>query len=299
MNQWKGQTRGGITGYRIFVFFIRTFGLSFSYFFLKIVAVYFLFSSGEAHKASYNYYRHGLKLGKIKAYFKVYSNYVAFGKVLVDRIAVLSGFVKRYTYDFDGEHHLRKMVEDKTGGILVNAHVGNWEIAGQLLERLNTRINVLMFDAEHEKIKQYMSGVLVNKNVNIIVIKDGISHLEKIKEALENKEIIAMNGDRFFEGNKVISCPFLGKEALFPVGPFYMAGKYKVPVTYAFAMKESKTHYHFYATPPRWIENFNQLKERDNSLKQVVTEYAAELERIVKRYPNQWFNFYDFWRHTR
>jgi predicted LPLAT superfamily acyltransferase len=181
----------------------------------------------------------------------------------------------------------------------VNAHVGNWEIAGQLLERLNTRINVLMFDAEHEKIKQYMSGVLVNKNVNIIVIKDGISHLEKIKEALENKEIIAMNGDRFFEGNKVISCPFLGKDALFPVGPFYMAGKYKVPVTYAFAMKESKTHYHFYATPPRWIENFNHLKERENSLKQVVTEYAAELERIVKRYPDQWFNFYDFWRHTR
>ncbi len=83
------------------------------------------------------------KYSWIKSKWSIYRNYFAFGQVLFDKFAILGGLKGKFTYNFDGEHHLREMVENKTGGIIVNAHIGNFEIAGQLLERLNTKINVL------------------------------------------------------------------------------------------------------------------------------------------------------------
>ncbi|MEI6124537.1 MAG: lipid A biosynthesis acyltransferase [Bacteroidota bacterium] len=296
MTQWEGKTRGGVIGYKIFVFIIKYFGVSVAYFFLKIVALYFLLSASKAYKAIFYYFNSIHSYSKTRSFFSTYKNFCLLGKVLVDKIALLSGISHKFTYNFEGENYLRQLAQEKTGGILVNAHIGNWEIAGQLLERLETRINILMFDAEHEKIKQYLSNVLEQKNVGFIIIKDGISHLEQIRDALLNKEIIAMNGDRFMPGNRTISCNFMGKEAEFPVSPFYMAGKYNVPVVYVFAMKETTTHYHFYASAPHKLENFGNLKSRDATLKCIVNEYVGELEKMIKKYPLQWFNYYNFWK---
>jgi predicted LPLAT superfamily acyltransferase len=187
------------------------------------------------------------------------------------------------------------MAKNKTGGIIINAHIGNFEIAGQLLERLNTRINVLMLDAEHQQIKKYLSHVLVNKDVNIIPIQSDFSHIVPIGEALLNKELLAMAGDRFIEKNKVFNIRFMGKQALFPAGPFYLAARFGVPVTFAFAMKESKSHYHFYATQPMVIKKYKNQEVQDKELKHFVEKYAHEFERILKKYPLQWFNYYSFW----
>lgn len=105
-----------------------------------------------------------------------------------------------------------------------------------------------------------------------------------------------MNGDRFMPGNKTMMMPFMGKTAEFPVSPFYMAAKMKVPAVYVFAMKESKYHYHFYATPPREIKGFESIKNREKIMKDVLSEYVSNLEHMVKKYPLQWFNYYPFWK---
>ncbi len=295
MTQWDGKTRGGVTGHKIFVFFIKYFGVSFAYFFLKFVALYFLFASAKAYQNIYFYFNSVHKYGKIKSYYYAYRNFCMLGKVLVDKIAILSGAANKYTFNFDGESHMRELATKKTGGILVNAHIGNWEIAGQLLDRLDTKIHILMFNAEHEQVKKYMSEVLLRNNIGAIIIGNDLSHLEKIKEALQNKEIIAMNGDRYMPGNRTLLCDFMGGQADFPVSPFYMAGKFDVPVVNVFAMKETKYHYHFYATPPRRLEGFNNLKLREEILRKMVFEYVCEVENMVKKYPVQWFNYYKFW----
>jgi predicted LPLAT superfamily acyltransferase len=206
---------------------------------------------------------------------------------------MLAGFQQKFTFDFDGEEYLREM---ENGGLLVSAHVGNWEIAGQLLNRLAKRINIIIFDAEHQRIKGYMADVLTNRNVNFIVIKDDYSHLMEIKAALARKEIVAMHGDRFIEGNKTVTINFMGEPAEFPVGPVNMAAKFKVPVSFVFALKEKRSHYHFYATPLHHIEYSTNLTKREENLRAAVTIYAKKCEEILARYPLQWFNYYDFWK---
>lgn len=298
MSDWEGKTRGGLTGYKIFVFFIRVFGITFAYSFIYIVAAYFLLAHRKAYKYAFYYFHRILKYGSLKSFFSVYLNFCELGKTLVDKVAILSGHRAKYTFDFDGEEYLRQITSQETGGLLINAHIGNWDIAGQLLDRLSTRTHVLMFDAERQNISSYLEKVMTEKNVHIIVIKDDMSHLNEIRQALSNKEIIAMNGDRYIEGNKVYNIEFLGQMAAFPAGPFSIAGKYDVPVTFAFAMKEKKTHYHFYATPLRKVGRYTTLAQREQNIMDMVKEYAAELETKVRRYPLQWFNYFQFWNST-
>jgi predicted LPLAT superfamily acyltransferase len=219
-------------------------------------------------------------------------NYYYFGQVILDKISLLTGLENKFTFDFEGEEYLRQM--DK-GGLLISAHIGNWEIAGQLLNRLEKNINIILFDAEHEQIKGYLLDVFTARRVNFIIIKEDYSHLKEIREALERCEIIAMHGDRFIEGNKVFWVNFLGKPAPFPTGPVNLAARFGVPVSYVFAVKETWRHYHFFATPLRNVEFSTNLKKREVILREAVEAYVAALENTVRRYPLQWFNYYKFW----
>jgi len=295
MPSWKGQSRGTLLGYKIFVFTLKHLGLSFAYFILLFVAFYFFLFSTASSKEVYFYFRKIQKYSWLKSIWSIYLNYYTFGKVLLDKFAILGGLKGKFTYNFDGEHHLRQMVTDKTGGIIINAHVGNFETAAQLLERLNSKINILMFDAEHQNLKKYMSDILVNKDINIIAIQEDLSHIVPISNALINKELIAIAGDRFVKESKLVKVDFMGRKAAFPTGLFYLAARFNVPVTFAFTMKESKTHYHFYATPPERVKRFLNPEEQEKELIRIVERFVKELEIKLKQYPLQWFNYYPFW----
>jgi predicted LPLAT superfamily acyltransferase len=43
------------------------------------------------------------------------------------------------------------------------------------------------------------------------------------------------------------------------------------------------------------IENTQKLSAKEYEEK-IFNEYLQLLENTVKRYPNQWFNFYPFWK---
>jgi predicted LPLAT superfamily acyltransferase len=293
MRAWQGKTRGGVAGYRIFVWTLKNLGISFAYFLLYFVIAYYLVASRKAFLSIFRFYHGILKYSFSKSVASVCRNYYLFGQVLIDKIAVLSGLQNSFSFDFEGEEYLRMMND---GGLLISGHVGNWEIAGQLLNRLEKNINILLFDAEHERIKGYLSEVLTNRRVNFIVIREDYSHLQEIKDALARKEIIAMHGDRFIEGNKTIVLDFLGRPAQFPVGPVHLAARFGVPVSYVFAMKEKRFHYHFYATPLQVIEPSNNLRKRDEIFASAVGEFVNAFEYAVRKFPLQWFNYYDFWK---
>jgi predicted LPLAT superfamily acyltransferase/radical SAM superfamily enzyme YgiQ (UPF0313 family) len=293
MASWEGKTRGGVLGYKIFVWTLKNLGIRFAYTLLYPVVAYFIFASPKAFRSSYRFYRDIIGFGPVKSFISVARSYYVFGQVLLDKTAMLAGFENRFTFDFDGEEFLRQM---ENGGLLVSAHIGNWEIAGQLLNRLEKKIHIILFDAEHQRIKGYLSDVMTTRNVHFIVIRDDYSHLEEIKKALENKEIVAMHGDRYIEGNKTVVVDFMGRQAPFPISPENLAARFGVPVSFVFAVKETSKHYHFFATPLYSVEFSTNLKKREESLRKAVKTYVRQLEMIVRRYPLQWFNYYDFWK---
>ena len=73
--------------------------------------------------------------------------------------------------------------------------------------------------------------------------EDNLTHVFRITEALERKEYVCFQGDRYLNKEKLLSSPFMGKEAEFPMGPFLLASKMRVPVVFYFAMREAQRTY--------------------------------------------------------
>jgi predicted LPLAT superfamily acyltransferase len=295
MPAWQGKSKGTPLGYRIFVWILKTFGVLPAYFLLRFVTLYYFFFSFKASRQIYLLYRRKLGYNWLSSTIKIYKNYFLLGQGIIDKVVLMSGIKNDFTFDFDGEENLRKIASMKQGGILLSAHIGNWDVAGHLFKRLETPINIVLYDGEDEQIKQYLEGVTGKRSVNIIVIKKDLSHIYAISDAFSKNELVCMHADRFLEGNKTIKTNFLGEPARFPIGPFQLASTYKVPVSFVFAVKESKLHYHLFASE---IKDYSAVARKE-LVPQMLMDYAAEMEKKVKQYPEQWFNYYDFWEHSQ
>ncbi|WP_346235951.1 lipid A biosynthesis acyltransferase [Niabella insulamsoli] len=291
MADWEGKSRGNKTGYGIFISVLKALGVVPAYLLLVFVAAYYFLFSWRSSGFVWSYLRQRQGFTCFQSILKLYSNYYWFGQAIIDRIVMMADIKNRFTFTFEGEAHLRAMVENGQGGLLLSAHIGNWEIAGHLLKRLNTKINIVMFDGEHQQLKQYLENTTGQRNANIIVIRDNLSHIYEIIDALNNNELVCMHADRFLEGNKTLTMDFLNAPAKFPQGPFALATKLDVPVSFVFAMKESLSHYHFFATPAVAYKHQPQA-----SPEMVLEKFAAAMTKQVKAYPSQWYNYYDFWK---
>lgn len=291
MSSWKGKSRGTPFGYRIFVWVIRTFGVGSAYFLLRFVTVYFFLTSFKASRALYHLYHRKLGYSRTRAVFKIYRNYFLLGQTLIDKVVVMSGIDNPFSFDFDGEEHLRAINGMNKGGILLSAHIGNWDIAGHLFKRLDSKINIVLYDGEHEQIKKYLQGVTGKPVVNIIVIRNDLSHIYAISDAFMKNELVCMHADRFIEGNKTMQANFLGEKARFPMGPFLLAAKFRVPVSFVFAVKENPRYYHLFASP---VKDYSAV-QKEEVMQVMLNDFSAAMEEKLKLYPEQWFNYFPFW----
>jgi predicted LPLAT superfamily acyltransferase len=287
-----GKSKGTPLGYRIFVYVLRKSGVRSGYLLLRAVALYYFLFSFRSNSIMYRFFRYRIGYGRLRSASALYRNYYLFGQSLIDKVVLMSGIPHRFTFDFDGEAYLRAMVSGGQGGILLSSHIGNWEIAGHLLQRLGAPIHIVMYDAEHEKIKNYLTSVTGERKAHIIIIKDDLSHIYEINEALKNKGLVCMHADRFVAGTRTLMASFLGQEAPFPAGPFILAATYKVPVSFVFALKEKPLHYHFFAGAPVQYEGV----DKRTGLHGILNAFCAEMENKVKKYPEQWYNYYNFWQ---
>jgi len=287
--QWKGKSRGTVFGYKIFVFFMKTFGLGSTYFILYFVALYFCFFAPTSTKASYYYFRSRQKQPVLKSILSIYRSYYVFGQTILDKVGISSGLRDKFTYNFDGIQLINEVLKQKKGGILISAHVGNFEIAEHFFGELEDKasISLLTTDTEHSAIKEYLESVTSKPNVNLILIQEDLSHIFEINAALARNEIVCITGDRYFEGSKFLEEKLLGETAKFPAGPFMLASRLKVPVLFVYVMKETNKHYHLYA---------RQAKVKHRDAKGLLKEYTTSVTSMLDKYPLQWFNYFNFWK---
>lgn len=284
MSEWEGKTRGGVGGYKIFVFLIKHTGVNTAYFILIFVSLYFVVAAPKATRSIYKYLRKVHHFNRLKAGIGVFRTFYVFGQTLIDKLAIGSGQKSKFEYKFNGRENLESL--SSHGGIILSAHLGNWEVAGFLLGDINSSTNILMYQAEHEKIKAFLENVLTEYEMNVIPIKDDLSHIFKLTNVLANKEVVCIHGDRFMKGSRVVKKKFLGHDAYFPLGPFRIACSLNARTTMAYAFREKRKTYQLSAS---------QIIEPTKDPELLLDKYIELLETKMRMYPYQWFNFYDFW----
>ena len=257
---------------------------------MALVVPFYMIFNRKGYQAMYRFFRDRLGYGRWKSFWKVYANHFRFGQIILDRFGVYAG--KKYRFVSEGQELMDALETHPEGMLLLSSHVGNYEIAGYSLKPKQKRFNALVFAGETATVMENRQRLLSQNNMNMIVVKEDLSHLFTINTALDNGEMMSMPADRIFGSQKSVECLFFGEKARFPLGAFAMAVQKEVPVLAVFVMKEGMRQYHAYI---REIPRDRQLGKREQ-MSMLAQGFASVLEDIVRRYPTQWFNYFDFWK---
>ena len=276
-NEWSGKTDGLPWMQRSLIAMFRIVPLWLIYGVMALVVPFYMIFNRKGYKAMYRFFRDRLGYGRWKSFWKVYANHYRFGQIILDRFGVYAG--KKYRFITEGQELMDELEKHPEGFVNLSSHVGNYEIAGYSLKPKSKRFNALVYAGETATVMENRQKQLSQNNMSMIPVKEDMSHLFAINAAIDNGEIVSMPADRIYGSQKTVDCMFFGEKARFPMGAFALATKKKVPMLAVFVMKDSYRTYHAYV---RKIEK--------------AQEFATNLEDIVRRYPTQWFNYFDFWK---
>src|SRR6478736_5308608 len=98
MSSWQGKSRGNKSGYKIFVWVLRNFGILPAYFLLRFVVLYFCFFSYKTSRPLFAFYRKRMGYGTFKSIGYLYKNYFQLGQSLIDKLVVMSGIKNNFTF---------------------------------------------------------------------------------------------------------------------------------------------------------------------------------------------------------
>jgi predicted LPLAT superfamily acyltransferase len=118
----------------------------------------------------------------------------------------------------------------------------------------------------------------------------------EVRSCIERGEFVMMMADRATPGTAARSATqaFLGRDARFPLAPFLLAGVLGCPVHLAFCVRTGDARYTTVMRPLAGAERVPRAA-RDAWARALLGRYVAQIEATCRRFPYQWFNFYDFW----
>jgi lauroyl/myristoyl acyltransferase len=176
--------------------------------------------------------------------------------------------------------------------LLMTAHLGNWELGAVMLGQAELPLAIVYVPDEFEQAEHFRSTLRKMSNVSEIPLppNDRFASLAVLRAFAEGR-LVALQGDRDFRESG-LELEFFGSETRFPTGPFLLArmtGAVLIPTFIAYGpdLRFEVEH----GTPIR----VERTADRDADVLAAMRQWVATLEEAVRRWPTQWYTFYDFW----
>lgn len=287
--RWQGDTYGNQWMHKWLIAALRFLDVRLLYAFAAVFVVSVCMMVNRRNTGIvYRYLHHRIGFSSVKAAWQTYVNHCLFAQVVIDRFAMFAG--KRFDTTVVGYEHY-KALADK-GYVQLSAHVGNYEIAGYTLVAENKRFNALVYGGEKATIMAGRDKMFGHTNIRMIPVTDDGNHLFTLNAALADHEIVSMPADRVVGSPKTIEMDFLGGKADFPLGPFSVATMRSEDVLAVNVFKTSSKGYTIYVEPLL----YDKQAPRREQQRQLAASYAACLERMLRKHPAQWYNYFEFWK---
>ncbi len=255
---------------------------------------FFLFPGRVA--SSLRFYR-ALFPGRNAAYhlWCVWRQYHNFTNVYLDRYMLYDRGDVSYTSE--GMEHLERAIREKTGGIILMSHVGNWEIAAHLLRRTGLRLMLYMGIKNKEQIERVQKQSLEETGIKIIAVEQEEGSPFDLIEGIDfirGGGLVSLTGDRLWRSDqRALAVNFLGHRARLPETPHLFALLSGAPLFTFFAFRTGKRTYHFSITPPRYVRAAAR-SERAVAISRSAQEYADLLAETAREHPFEWYHFEPF-----
>ena len=131
-----------------------------------------------------------------------------------------------------------------------------------------------------------------SKNVRGIPMGSSFETALVVIRLLNQNKIVTMKGDRAMAGEG-ITIPFFGRDTVFPKGPFLIAYITGAPILPTFVVINEHDRY----VPI--IEGQISVARTGDRERDIITtaeRVARVIEGYIRKYPDQWYMFYPYWR---
>jgi predicted LPLAT superfamily acyltransferase len=260
--------------------------------FLYPIAIYFLFFSIKARRASRDYLSR--IFNREPTFIEQLRHFHTFSSTILDRVYLLTG--QEHLLDIhihNADIPLEKMKSGQ-GCILLGSHLGSFEVLRALaVHQKNLPLKILMYSDHNETITR-MLNALDPEIINTVIPLGKPDTLLKVKESLDQGYSIGMLGDRIAESDKQVECNIFGTKASFPTGPMLLSVALNVPVVLFYGLYKGGQRYDIHFELLTEAPNVSR-KERNTIIDSLTCRYAEQLEYYARQAPYNWFNFYDYW----
>ncbi len=226
-----------------------------------------------------------------------YRQYLGFTHVFLDRMRFLQDRLQEPVCE--GKRHIETALQEKKGAVILMSHLGNWEIAAQLLNRMNPDMRVLLFMGrrQQEQIESLQKTQLIRNGIRVMAVENPATSAWNILEGvrfLRSGGVVSITGDRLWSGReRCVRVPFLGHFVRLPEVPYRLAMAARSPLIVFFCFREKGGVFRLTALNPIHLHAASG-QSRANRVEAAARQYADFLETAVRRYPYQWFHFEPF-----
>lgn len=227
-----------------------------------------------------------------------FKTFMAFARSIIDKLSSWSGRISRAEVDFPTRPQLAKAIESGKGGIILGSHLGSIEVSRAFSRQMpNFKLNVLVHTHHAGNFNKMMKAINPDFQTELIQVTTiGPDTAMLLKQKVDHGEFVAILGDRtpVESVGREVWVNFMGKPAPFPQGPYILASILDCPLYMLTCVRDGSAFRVFFdelattVTLPR--------KQRVEAMESYAQLYADKLAEYAKRFPYQWFNFFDFWR---
>lgn len=295
MSSWSSRSLGRNWQHQFFYLAIRLGGRRLAYFVLNfIVAWYVLFSREARRRCRFYLERRFPQAGRRQRLVQSYRLLQSFGQVLIDRATVGICGADQFRVTLRGKEDLLALLARNRGLILINAHVGCWQVAMSALGFMETPVNLLMQREEGDIDRHYFDHAGIECPYHIIDPRGFLGGALEMMAVLKRGEVLSVMGDRMLgDDRNGVPVDFLGGRVLVPYSAYKLAAATGAPVVALFSYKTGPASYQ--------LELFRTITApvstgRDaQAFVPCAQEFADSLAAFCQRHPFQFFNFFNMW----
>lgn len=264
-------------------------------FIVFFVTLFAFLGAPKIRKCSQKYLKIATGKGDIIKSFKHFLNY---SYSLVDKIEMFTDNFSFKKIFFADEAQKRLFYDDllnKRGIYFLCSHLGNVNAmrtffrSGEVID--DTRVNLFLEGSQCSIFKNFLNSISSDNPITAYPVENiDVTTSIEIKDKLDKGEVIFIAGDRVSAHNEKsnFTADFLGKKVLFPVGAFKFGLMLNCPIYFIVCTAEKKDRYCIY------LKKFEYSGSRKEKLEHLKSDYIEFLETLTKKYPLQFYHFYDF-----
>jgi KDO2-lipid IV(A) lauroyltransferase len=191
----------------------------------------------------------------------------------------------------EGWEHVEAARKAGRGVILVMAHLGNWELLGRWVARVqDVPLTVVARDPRSPALTEYMRAM--REGAGFAVFSKGSSAGGMLR-ALRRGEAIGLLPD---QNSGDVFAPFFGVPAGTPAGPASLAlhtGAVLIPVYCVYDPASPEHAFKVLCLPP---VDATPTGAKDADVARIMAELNLALEGVIRQYPDQWLWLHNRWK---